>query len=157
MERLETKSVNCRIANVLDSGVAFAVVEGSDEEVYINSVARRLSRVQWGDYVKCDVIPNSKQPTPEWFAVRVVKVKEPTPQPTEEIGVKDVVACVMAGEVMTTSEVAETLNIPRPLALTLLNAAHNAGEVHRIEGFRKGGQKRASYIMWVYDMEKIWE
>ena len=135
----------------MPTGTAFVVRVDNGEKVFINSKLAKKHTVAEEQVRTLTLIPNTKVDTP-WQAVGVsANVEEPTPR-VEVANLEDRIEEYFqeeANQVASTSKVlADALDVDVVSVQTALIRMHNAGEMTKAQVHCKGGQDKASWVLW---------
>lgn len=135
----------------MPTGTAFGVRVDNGEKVFINSKLAKKHTVAEEQVRTLTLIPNTKVDTP-WQAVGVaVNAEETTPR-VEVANLEDRIEEYFqeeANQVASTSKVlADALDVDVVSVQTALIRMHNAGEMTKAQVHCKGGQDKASWVLW---------
>lgn len=135
----------------MPTGTAFGVRVDNGEKVFINSKLAKKHTVAEEQVRTLTLIPNTKVDTP-WQAVGVsANAEEPTPR-VEVANLEDRIEEYFqeeANQVASTSKVlADALDVDVVSVQTALIRMHNAGEMTKAQVHCKGGQDKASWVLW---------
>lgn len=147
------------VINVLPSGTAFGV-NSRGEGVFIPTSVANAAGVAIGDEVLAQLVPNARNPerTPHMAifiapksAVPMQPPIQPEQPPQKKLTEKEVYGVVEDGY-MTTSEIADWLEVDVTTASNLLNELHKRGLLAKATVFSKPDQQRASFCLWAKDL-----
>lgn len=139
------------ITHQMPTGTAFGVRVDNGEKVFITSKLSKKHTITEEQVRTLILIPNTKIDTP-WQAVGVSGVHtEPTPR-VEVANLEDRIEEHFkeeANQVASTSKVlADALEVDVVSIQTALVRMHNAGEMTKAQVHCKGGQDKASWVLW---------
>lgn len=144
------------ITNRLASDTSFGVRVDSGEQVFINAKLVREKGLDSGETRRLILTPNpSGKPDTPWQAIGVsiedTAPEEPTPR-VEEAKLEDrIMAYFDLGDnqvAITAPALAENMGIEDLQMQLTLTRMHNAGEMAKAQVHCKGGQDKASWVLW---------
>lgn len=141
------------IIHQMDTGTAFGVRVDNGEKVFINAKLAKKHDISEEQVWPLTLIPNanSKDDTP-WQAIRVpVGAEEIVPR-VENVGLEDRISEHFKEEdnqVASTSKVlADALEVDVVSVQLALVRMHDAGEMTKAQVYCRGGQDKASWVLW---------
>jgi len=152
------------ISNVHDRGFAFAVTD-TGKQVFIPPHTLAGNTLRAGDTIKAVLVVNpsdrSAHGTP-WMAVRLEaddkeQVEEKTDEQTMEQRDQEVFEVISEAAYVTTSEIAEFLEIDTKTALNSAMRLYNAGRIGKADVYAKVGQQRPSFVLFTTDVKLFLE
>ena len=139
------------IVHQMPTGTAFGVRVDNGEKVFINSKLAKKHTVAEEQVRTLTLIPNTKIDTP-WQAVGVGANHTETTPRVEIANLEDRIVEHFkeeANQVASTSKVlADALDVDVVSVQTALIRMHNAGEMTKAQVHCKGGQDKASWVLW---------
>ncbi len=149
------------ITTRLDTDTSFGVRVDNGEQVFINAKLVRDKDLDAGDTRKLILTPNpsGKSDTP-WQAIGVsiedTVPEKPTPR-VEEAKLEDRIMAyfdVADNEhAITAPALAENMGVEDLQMQMTLTRMHNAGEMAKAQVHCKGGQEKASWVLWAPSAE----
>lgn len=149
------------ITTRLDTDTSFGVRVDNGEQVFINAKLVRDKDLDAGDTRKLILTPNpsGKSDTP-WQAIGVsiedTVPEKPTPR-VEEAKLEDRIMAYFDVEgnqfAHKVAMLAEELAVPESEMQLTLARMHNAGELAKAQVHAKGGQEKASFVLWAPDTD----
>ena len=144
------------ITTRLDTDTSFGVRVDNGEQVFINAKLVRDKELDAGDTRKLILTPNpsGKSDTP-WQAIGIsiedTVPEKPTPR-VEEAKLEDRIMAyfdVADNEhAITAPALAENMGVEDLQMQMTLTRMHNAGEMAKAQVHCKGGQEKASWVLW---------
>ena len=152
------------ISNVHSRGFGFAVTHGTGEQVFIPPHTLDGHDLRAGDKVEGILVINasdrSAHGTP-WMCVRIESDKEQAKEKTDEQTMQErdaeVYDVIAESVYVTTSEIAEFLEVDTKTALNSAMRLYNAGRVAKADVYAKVGQARPSFVLWSADAKRFLE
>ena len=144
------------ITTRLDTDTSFGVRVDNGEQVFINAKLVRDKDLDAGDTRKLILTPNpsGKSDTP-WQAIGV-SIEDTVPEkPTPRVEVAKLEDRIMAyfdvadnEHAITAPALAENMGVEDLQMQMTLTRMHNAGEMAKAQVHCKGGQEKASWVLW---------
>lgn len=156
------------VTNLTTKDDGFAVIPETGESVYIPPGVTRASSLVAGEYRKVTVIPNNpdRQDQTKWMGIFVEPPATSMPEAhrssTEDQGpsfsyqemFKEVEGLLHVHDYLTTSEVADELDVEVMVARDILNKLFNDRKVARAD-VHYGSNKRACNVLWAKTPESF--
>ena len=154
-------SAEIYMESCLPSGSSFGTRVDTGEQVFINARLTRKFGVEEGQLRKFTIVPNdpSRINSTPWRALGISledtgPVVEDTPR-VEEAKLEDRIIKMFEAEANqfahTAVMLAEELGATEADIQLALSRMHNAGEMAKAQVHSKGGQDRASFVLWARD------
>jgi len=144
------------ITTRLDTDTSFGVRVDNGEQVFINAKLVRDKDLDAGDTRKLILTPNpsGKSDTP-WQAIGI-SIEDTVPEkPTPRVVVAKLEDRIMDyfdvadnEHAITAPALAENMDVTEAEMQLALSRMHNAGEMAKAQVHCKGGQEKASWVLW---------
>jgi hypothetical protein len=145
MERVQ---IFCK--TIIKAGAAFGVRMDTGEEAFIPTTLVESVGLYEGETVDAVLVPNTRKgATTEWFAVRLLRDKRPSPPPPAlSIDDRAYSTIKISDGYLTTAEMAELLGTDTTIAHNALLRLFNQGKIAKADVYGSGGQSRPSFCLW---------